>query len=146
MKLHCIQASSGLYGSLETVLLFSGAGSVNTLMRWDSLPGLVYGHGWAGRAELKAVSTSKALEAFISAGAWEGETSLELDNSNAVHSELNSALQVLEAEGVTKSVKSEMDSNRIGWQITRAGSATLSCGVVLYNCRSVAIPRAGTPP
>ena len=124
--------------SAQTLVLLSGEKAIHTLHRWQQRLRLEY----FGCSDV-ASGASDALQACSSARAWEGEGSLELDISILDHQRLHETLQHLQEAGVTGCTFSEDDAHRCSWHITRQGSRSLQCGLVLHSPVKATTPRVG---
>ena len=84
------------------------------------------------------------MAACVEAHAWEGEKTLELDVSFEDHKVLDDSLQLLQLQGIVKSLEADpSNTDRRSWQITAAGAGSVRCGMVLLLPRSATEPRAG---
>jgi len=141
-----LQATSGRLGSAETSMLLSSDGGSHTLIRWSRSGRLVYMSGPAGKDEVaEDPACSAALEACVSACAWHGERSLELDTSVPEHAQLDKALQALSEKGIATCTGCESSTGRRSYQITEAGASSMHCGMVLHKPVKATAPRRGIP-
>ena len=139
-----MQALSSRSVSGETSFLLSDRLSIDSVERWSRKAELMY---FSSR-ELDGIrldEASKALDACVGAGAWEGEQSLELDISVAEHQNLHVTLTSLAVHGLVKCEQTE-DGPRRSWQITKEGAGELQCGVLLHSPVKVSAPRGQGDP
>ena len=139
-----LRGASDMQGSAETAMLMSSTGASHTLVRWSRHEGLLYTSGLAEQEEFaEGPGCSAALEACISAGAWDGEGALELDMRVAEHTGLEKSLQQLCEKGIVAcTVQGE---HRQSYQITKAGGSSLHCGISLHSPVKASMPRDGIP-
>lgn len=138
-----LQALSSRSVSSEASFLLSDKVAMDSVQRWSRKELMYFSHREVDGVPLE--DASKALEACVGAGAWEGEQSLELDVSAPEHRNLDVTLMCLAEHGLVKCVQLD-DGPRRSWQMTSKGAGELQCGVVLHSPVNVSAARGQNDP